>query len=73
METKGGAALFIMHLERSGGESNKFESVICIDCGDASGSATDNATSRRKVPTQEMVPNTFPNTIYTINNFINMV
>lgn len=34
VETKGGTTLFSMHLERSGGESNKFESPICIDCGD---------------------------------------
>lgn len=35
--TKAGVAgeLFSMHLERSRGESNKFEPAICIDCGDA--------------------------------------
>lgn len=29
------SVLFSMHLERSRGESNKFEGVICIDCGPA--------------------------------------
>lgn len=33
--TKAGVVgeLFSMHLERSRGESNKFEPTICIDCG----------------------------------------
>lgn len=33
--TKAGVVgeLFSMHLERSWGESNKFEPAICIDCG----------------------------------------
>lgn len=37
--TKAGVvgSLFSMHLERSWGESNKFEPAICIDCGGAGG------------------------------------